>query len=67
MYSHTVFRNNVFDRSLRDLEIVRYQRKGNSVLYTLKAADSLREFLERGERYVVKAAGMVERKSGLCS
>jgi DNA-binding transcriptional ArsR family regulator len=47
-------------RALRDLEIVRYQRKGAAVIYTLKAPESLREILRRCETYVVEVAAMAE-------
>lgn len=49
-------------RPLRDLEIVRYQRKGNTVIYTLKAPETLREILRRCEAYVVEVAKMVEER-----
>lgn len=51
-------------RSLRELEVVRYQRKDKCVIYTLKDPDAMRSLLDQAEVNVRRASEAAGRARG---
>lgn len=47
-------------RALRDLEVVRYQREGKEVYYTLKDRDAIRTVLTGAEAFARRAASQAK-------